>query len=194
MGFTLPELTIAITLSGVLIAALATALSVALRVTPTSEDRIDDARSTRSLSTWLAQDTTSTPPFWPEQALGGFNIETTDDGTNNACGGLGDNVVHMRWSETVNSSTEFVSNYRFVVDGGTAQIRRYTCYSEMADPFVVTADRAVTPDLDPAQIPVTSIATDVSGNVTVLAFTLAGTSGETVLIETTSRNPSDFFP
>lgn len=183
-----------IVLSGVLVAALSTAISVAIRVTPTSEDRIDDARSTRSLSTWLSHDTTSAPAFLPEQAAGGFNITTTDDGTNNICGGLGANIVHLRWTETVNSTTSYVSNYRFVVDGDSAAVRRYTCYSEDGDPYVSVADRSVTPALDPMQPPVATTTTDASGNVAVLSFSLAGRSGETILIETASRNPSDFFP
>jgi prepilin-type N-terminal cleavage/methylation domain-containing protein len=193
-GFTLPEMLIVIILSGVLIAALATAIGVAVRATPTSEDRIDDARSTRSLSTWLSHDTTSSPPFLPEQSVGGFNIATTDDGTNNICGGLGTNIVHLRWSETVHSTMTYVANYRFVVDGDSALVRRYTCYSQSSAPYVRLANLPVTPALDPLQPPVASTTTDTGGNVAVLSFTLAGKSGETILIETASRNPSDFFP
>lgn len=192
-GFTLTEMLIVMVLTGVIMAALSAALSVTLRVTPMSEDRIDDARSTRLLSTWLANDTTSTPPFIPEQPIGGFNIDPVNDGTNNLCNGLGDNVIQMRWTETITSSTEYVANYRFVVDGDAARIHRYTCASEMGDPFTFLAAHSLTPSLDPSQVPSTTVTTGPNGKVTVVSFTLVGISGENVLIETTSRNPSDFF-
>ncbi len=100
-GFTLVEVTLTMMISGVLIAALATAISAAIRTTPANEDRIDDARSTRALSTYLAQDTISTPPFSPEQDQGGFNVASSDQPDNNDCGAAGTNIVHMQWTETV---------------------------------------------------------------------------------------------
>lgn len=194
-GFTLVEVTITILITGILVSALAMAITMAVRVSPDSEDRIDDARSTRFLSTWLAQDTVSTPPFLPEEAVGGFNLTAADDGTNNECAAAGSNVVHLRWQETTTTTVTYVANYRFVVEDGVGKVWRYTCRSADGVTFDSVSGRSMTPDLDPSQTPTASVTTDpISGDVTVLSFQLTGVGGETVLIETSSRNPSEYFP
>ena len=192
-GFTLVEMLIVLLVSGVLVAAMATAFSVVVRVTPTSEDRIDDARSTRNLSTMLSHDTSSTPPFAPEGSTGGFDVSTASSTVNNDCSGGGTNIVHMQWTEAIPTSVTYVANYRFVIEDEAATVYRYSCFATDGGPYVLESARAVTPSLDPASLPVAELQTDPSGRVTVLAFRLTGMSGDTVLVETTSRNPSDFF-
>lgn len=192
-GFTLIEMTIVIVVMGTLMAALAMAVSITLRAAPDNEDRIDDARSTRSLSTWLAQDTTSTPPVIPEGAYGGMNTTSTsasDPSGANACGGNGQNIVHMTWTETTTGTTTYVANYRFVGDATQARVARYTCSKTGADPFTPPRTQLLTPNLDASAAPIANF--DSTSNL--LSFTLTGKTGETVLIETSSRNPSDFFP
>ena len=192
-GFTLIEVTIVLVVMGTLMAALSLAVSVALRSAPSSEDRIDDSRTTRSLSTWLAQDTTSTPPVEPAGAFGGLDTSPTgasDPAGSNDCGGEGQNIVHLTWAETVTGTTTFVSNYRFVNTATGARVARYTCSQTGTDPFTSPRTQMLTPTLDAAAPPVANF--DAASNL--LSFTLTGLSGETVLIETSSRNPSDFFP
>ena len=92
-GFTLVDLLIAMVLATLLVGSLSAALVMALRASPTTEDRIDDARSTRTLSTWLTQDTMSTPPYSPEVTLGGFDVSTVATTSNNLCGAPGANVL-----------------------------------------------------------------------------------------------------
>jgi prepilin-type N-terminal cleavage/methylation domain-containing protein len=193
-GFTLVEVTLTMMISGVLIAALATAISAAIRATPANEDRIDDARSTRALSTYLAQDTISTPPFSPEQDQGGFNVASSDQPDNNDCGAAGTNIVHMQWTETVVEKQTYVANYRFVLEDGAGRVLRVTCSADDGDPYTVDGSVHVTPKLRASAIPVATLSYDAAGNVTVVSFALTGQTGETVLIETASRNPSEFFP
>lgn len=192
-GFTLVEMLIVMLISGVLVASMATAFSVVIRITPTAEDRVDDARSTRSLSTLLSHDTASTPPFAPEGSTGGFDVATAASADNNDCSGAGTNIVHMQWTEAIPISVTYVANYRFVIEADAARVYRYSCFATGGDPYVLETGRAVTPKLDPTQVPVADLETDTSGRVTVVAFRLTGMSGETVLVETASRNPSEFF-
>lgn len=192
-GFTLVEVTITIVIMGVLMAAMSMAISIVLRTSPSTTDRIDDARATRGLSTWLAQDTMSTPPYLPETGQGGVNIDTADTGDNNDCGGAGQNIVHFQWRERTTSTTTFVANYRFVVENGSGYVTRYTCSQAGTSAFQPRSAIRLTPALDATAPPQASIVLDTTGDVEFISFTLTGKSGETVLIDTSSRNPADFF-
>lgn len=192
-GFTLIETSIVLVIMGTLMAALAMAVSVTLRAAPSAADRIDDSRTTRSLSTWLAQDTTSTPSVSPAGPHGGINTSptaATDPSGANDCGGQGQNIVHMTWTESITSTTTYVANYRFVGDDVRARVARYTCSQHGTDPFTAPREQFLTPMLDAAAAPIGNF--DVA--TSLLSFNLTGQAGETVLIETSSRNPSDFFP
>jgi prepilin-type N-terminal cleavage/methylation domain-containing protein len=191
-GFSLIEILIVTVVLGIIMTALSTAVIVTLNAAPDTEARLDDARSTRSLSTWLSHDTTSTPPFLPEQTQGGINITTTATADNNDCGGAGTNVLHLQWTEIVSITTTHVANYRFVVTGGEAVIRRYACFRVGAGPYTTTFNRGMTPALDPGNPPTLTV--DQPADVASVSFTLTGLTGETVLVETGSRNPADFFP
>ena len=231
-GFTLIELIIVIVVMGTIMSTLAAALVISLKATPTTEDRLDDARATRSLATWLSYDTTSAPPFLPEQPQGGMDLSSTA----NDCGGLGTNLLHLQWVESSFSSRTYVANYRFVVDGNSGEIVRYYCARTGTGAFVNVSLRSLTKGLDPLDPPVVSavstvetvtttpgpppvstvkttttnttasgatsvtIETIVPGTVdarpiaATVTFVLNGKSGEQVLVETSSRNPSSFFP
>jgi prepilin-type N-terminal cleavage/methylation domain-containing protein len=112
-GFTLVEVLVVIAVLGVLITALASTIVVILRTTPSTETRIDDARTTRGLVTWLTQDVMSTPP------ASGFNPPNSD------CPGIaGQSLLRMRWTEL---DKQFVADYRLVRTGSTSVITRYNC-------------------------------------------------------------------
>jgi prepilin-type N-terminal cleavage/methylation domain-containing protein len=192
-GFTLVEVTITIVIMGVLMAAMSMAISIVLRTSPGTTDRIDDARSTRGLSTWLAQDTMSTPPYLGETAQGGVNIDTADTGDNNDCGGAGQNIVHLQWRERATTTMTFVANYRFVVENGSGYVTRYICSQEGSSAFEAGSAVRLTPALDPTAPPQAAVVLDAANEVELISFTLTGKSGETVLIDTSSRNPADFF-
>lgn len=142
-GFNLIELVISVSLVGLITTVLAAAIVVSLRTIPDTENRLDDARSTRALATWLSHDTTSAPRFLPEQAQGGINVTTLDTGDNNDCGGDGSNLLHLQWTEDSFVATTHVANYRFVDNGGEGQIRRYTCSAVGTGAFSGSSGRII---------------------------------------------------
>jgi prepilin-type N-terminal cleavage/methylation domain-containing protein len=191
-GFTLVELVVAISLVGLVTTVLAAAIVVSLRTTPDTENRLDDARATRALATWLSHDTTSAPRFRLPRDQGGIDLSTGS--TPDPCGtGVGENLVHLQWTETSFVTTTHVANYRFVVNGDEGQIRRYSCSKVGDGSFSGASSRLLTSKLDPAQPPIV-VPDPATGDVSTLTFQLAGKSGETVAIETGSRNPAEFFP
>jgi prepilin-type N-terminal cleavage/methylation domain-containing protein len=192
-GFTLVELVVVVSLVGLLMTVLASTIVVSLRATPDTESRLDDARATRALATWLSHDTTSAPRFLPEQAQGGINLTTTAVGDNNDCGGEGTNLLHLQWTEDSFIDTTHVANYRFVVNGEQGQIRRYSCSAVGTGAFSGGSSRLLMSGLDSTQLPVV-VPEPATGDVVTLTFQLTGKSGETVAVETGSRNPADFFP
>lgn len=189
-GFTLIEILIVTTVLGVIVTSIAVAFSIFVRVAPNTEVRIDDARSTRGLATWLAHDTTSTPRFEPEQAQGGFDLSPS----RNDCGGLGGNILHLTWVEDGLVERTFVANYRFVPDGGSSTVVRYTCRRNgTSGPFGSVRTINLTSGLDTSQPPVVTLQRDGGGNVDSVSFELFAVSGEHVLVETGPRNPTEFF-
>jgi prepilin-type N-terminal cleavage/methylation domain-containing protein len=191
-GFTLIELLIVIVLLGVIMSVLATAIVVSLKTLPATEQRVDDARSTRGLATWLSHDTTSAPRFNPE-VPGQGGLDFTSGGNSNDCGGSGINLVHLQWSEQTSINQTFVANYRFVESGGVGTVVRYACSKTGTGAFGAATSLNLTSNLDPALKPTVSI-TGTSPNVTSITLTLTGESGEIVSVETGTRNPADFFP
>lgn len=188
-GFTLLEVSIVLVILGIVMSSLALALSVALRANPDTEARLDDARSTRSLATWLSYDTSSAPPYVGDRPQGG--MDTSDV---NACNGPGANLVQLKWVEAVPTSVTYVASYRFVQSDGVGNIVRVTCKRLGTDPFGSTSTRGLTSDLSPTAAPSVNLVTDSAGLVTKVTFALTGRGGESVLVETASRNPADFFP
>jgi prepilin-type N-terminal cleavage/methylation domain-containing protein len=193
-GFTLVELSIVIVVLGIVMSTLAMAISVAFRTAPQTENRLDDARATRALATWLSHDTTSAPPFLPETAQGGLDISLAPTPTNNDCAAPGSNLLHLQWREAAFSDQTFVANYRFVTTGTSGEIVRNVCSSTGGGPFVAVTSRRLLTGLDPAKPPAVTVKQLAGGNVTSVTFGLTGKSGEKVAIETGSRNPADFFP
>lgn len=188
-GFSLIELLIVIVVMGTIMSTLAAALVISLRVAPTTENRLDDARATRALATWLSYDTTSAPPFLPEQAQGGIDL----DPAAGDCGGEGTSLLHLQWTESSFSSRTYVANYRFVVTGDSGEIIRYYCVQTGTDVVTLSA-RSLTRGLDPLDPPSVTANQDPGPDVSSVSFVLNGKSGEQVLVETASRNPASFFP
>lgn len=195
-GFTLIEILIVTTILGMIVAALSGAVIVVLRASPTTEVRIDDARSTRGLSTWLSHDVASTPAFSPpEPGRGGF---VTGAGTvtgANECAAPGNNILEMTWVERITPWTTHVASYRIVSQGETSTLRRYSCSRTGTGPYSVPTSANLTAGLR-AEHPVsaTLVRDGGTGPVIRVELRLTGRSGETVIVDTASRNPSEFFP
>jgi prepilin-type N-terminal cleavage/methylation domain-containing protein len=188
-GFTLLEVTIVLVVLGIVMSALALAVSVALRANPDTEARLDDSRSTRSLATWLSYDTSSTPPFATEQAQGGMVTSEVND-----CGGPGANLLQLKWVEAAPTAVTYVSSYRFIVQPEGGEIVRVTCKRIGSGSFGSTSTRTLTSNLKPSAAPTVNLVIGSVGEVTKVSFALTGNAGESVLVETASRNPADFFP
>ncbi|HEY5663021.1 MAG TPA: type II secretion system protein [Ilumatobacter sp.] len=188
-GFTLVELLVVISMLGIVISTLSLAFVAVLATTPDTEARVDDARSTRGLATWLAHDTTSAPPFLPPRDEGGIDLSHDAD----RCRlDHGDNIVQLTWREVGFTTTTWVASYRYVTDGDSARIVRSTCSSrdqwgERAASVELTAG------LDPDHPPVV-IANYDDGEVVSVDLLLTSVSGAKALIETGSRNPVEYYP
>lgn len=193
-GFTLVELLIAVAVLGILMSTISAAIVVTLRTTPDTERRLDDARSTRSLATWLSHDTTSAPPFLPEREQGGVDVSTAPSADNNDCGGAGTNLLHLQWTEDSFLHRTYVANYRFVVDSGDGEIIRYSCSKPESAAFGDASSLRMVEGIDPSAVPTVTPHLDPAGDVESVTFELDGQSGERVFVETSSRNPADFFP
>jgi prepilin-type N-terminal cleavage/methylation domain-containing protein len=173
-GFTLVEVLVVIAVLGVLITALASTIVVILRTTPSTETRIDDARTTRGLVTWLTQDVMSTP------LANGFSAES--DTVAPPCkDSKGDRLIRMRWTEL---DKQFVADYRLVRTGSTSVITRYTC---SGNPLANTSTIRLTSGLsnNPSQQKIARVGKNVEVRLT-------GQSGLTVAeFNIASRNPVD---
>jgi prepilin-type N-terminal cleavage/methylation domain-containing protein len=186
-GFTLVELLIVISLVGLVATVLSSAVIVILRTAPSTELRIDDARSTRGLATWLSHDVASTPPFEPPvPGQGGFSRVST---ANSCDAPAGVTLVELTW---VQSNRTFVATYRAdtLVSGETV-IRRYACSTP---PRSATRRANLTSGLaplNPANPNIVNLLKDSRGRVTVVEFRLTGRSGERVVLDVSSRNPSE---
>lgn len=193
-GFTLIETLMVMAVMSIIITALAVSFTVIVRVSPDTELRIDDARSTRGLSTWLAHDTTSAPRFQPEQPVGGIDTTASRD----SCGGgPGANMIHFTWTEDSFLDRVFTSSYRFVVDGDEGRIVRVTCSRTTSSSFGAPSIVNLTSGLDPATPPTVTLnrvdPIDPLSEVESVDFRLTATSGAAVLVQTGSRNPTDGF-
>ena len=193
-GFSLIELLIVVALMGLITATLSTAIIVILKATPSTGLRIDDARTLRGMSTWLAQDVTSTPPFAPEDSLGGM-IDHTDPARND-CSAPGINVLNLNWTENNGTTVKrYAASYRYIQDASGAKMTRYICFKTGTGPYGTVRSTNLTSGLSTSQSPTAEFDRDpVTSRVTVVKIRLFGASGEQVVVDTSSRNPAAYLP
>jgi prepilin-type N-terminal cleavage/methylation domain-containing protein len=125
-GMTLVEMIIVVTLLGLISVVIAAVFTAVVRITPSTEYRIDDARSTRGLQTWLVRDIASTEPsvYDPAVRTGVVDGSYSSPGAagvpaGDVCTNAGAHVLFMSW-----------------VDGGTTYRAQYTIEGD-ADGFEV---------------------------------------------------------
>jgi prepilin-type N-terminal cleavage/methylation domain-containing protein len=126
-GLTLVELIVVVTLVGMVAAVIGAAFVTILRTTPSTQYRIDDARSTRGLQTYLARDVASTPPqeivSVADLDPGGFAISSTSLAVVDNCGQpTADTFLHMTW---VDASSGVSYHAAYTINGNT--VYRTTC-------------------------------------------------------------------
>jgi prepilin-type N-terminal cleavage/methylation domain-containing protein len=195
-GFTLVELLIVVALMGLITTTLSTAIIVILKTTPSTGLRIDDARTLRGMSTWLAQDVTSTPPFAPEDPLLGGGMVDHTDGARNDCGAPGVNILNLNWTENDGTTVRrYAASYRYIQEASSARMTRYICFKTGAGPFGAVRSTNLTSGLSTTLLPIAEFDRDpVTSRVTVVKIRLFGASGEQVVVDTSSRNPSAYLP
>lgn len=129
-GMTLVEIVIVTALLGLVASVIAAAVVTVLKVTPEATFRVDDARSTRGLQTWLVRDIASTPPNLISLAEPeGYVFAGTDPSTVGAvlCGGTpATMILHLAWSEETDL---YFTTYH--IDGD--RIVRSKCGTETGD-------------------------------------------------------------
>ena len=119
-GFTLTELLIVVVVMGFLMATLAGVITVALRATPPTQDRVDDARGLQGLVTWLPQDVDAAPPD-------GFDRSLTAWPCAGAAPTNSYNVLTVRWTEVAATTTAYAASYRYERTSSGWAMGRYFC-------------------------------------------------------------------
>jgi hypothetical protein len=146
-GFTLIETVIVVALIGLVSTVLAAAVVSVLRIAPATEFRVDDARTTRGLHTWLARDIASTPPnagIVPGE--GGFLFGGPSP---NACGATGTFVLYLNWIDA-ETGESFHSNYTIEGSGPSGVITRTICSSGPLAPSAIRLTTQIDPNVCPA--------------------------------------------
>ena len=136
---TLPEVLVSVTVTGMLVAAMATATSVILAQADNSRGRINNARSEQSVGIWMPND------------LSSAEIVDTTAGAS-PCGTVcppnvnvgGSNALMLTWTGWVAGATEAIPtlttvSYRYIQTVDLEwQIIRVACYSENSAPPTCT--------------------------------------------------------
>lgn len=135
-GLTLIEMIIVITVIGGVMAVIAATMLVVLKVAPNAEYRIDDARSTRGLQTWLARDIASTPPQFYVAAEGtgfvdaGTSLDTAGVPIGDRCSPAGStHVLFMAWED---GPVSYRAQYTIEPSGGSHAVVRRVCGGEVS--------------------------------------------------------------
>lgn len=119
-GLSLIELLISITVLAVLSATLSAVIITALRTTPPTEARVDDARGLQGLVTWLPEDVDAAAPD-------GFDRDPAAWPCAGAAPADSTNVLAIEWIEHSTATNQFAATYRYEKSGDTWNIVRYSC-------------------------------------------------------------------
>lgn len=119
-GFTLVELLIVVVVMGTLMTVLSAVIITALRTTPPTQTRVDDARGLQGLVTWLPQDVDAAPPDGFDNASSAWPCAAPAPTTSF-------NLLAMQWTEQTSTSASFAASYRYEQSGGKWSIARYYC-------------------------------------------------------------------
>ena len=179
-GFTLIEVVVVTIILGVVVTVISGVVAVILRTQGPLATTTDDSRSLRGAVTWLAHDVAGVPPT-------GFDFATS---AASGCSGgdAGSSLVRLAWTEASTSTVNYVANYRFVDDGTSKAIKRYTCSGTGAAPYANRSVLNLTAGLA-ATTPMVSAVYDGS-NVVGVSITVYSLRGDPIHIDAGSRNPA----
>jgi prepilin-type N-terminal cleavage/methylation domain-containing protein len=130
-GFTLVELLIAITVSGLLISAMVFGFITTMRGTAGAHDRFVASNGNHTLATYFASDVQSA----------NATVVSTDPTSTSGCAtteASTTNVLRVQWWEkpTLTTMNAFSVSYRTRQVGGTWQLVRYSCSGSL-DPYTM---------------------------------------------------------
>lgn len=179
-GSTLLEVIVTMIMLGVITSVVAFAITTTLRVTPTTESDIDEARSLQGLTSRFGADVSATP----ESGVTLTPVTLPCVGSEVAGG---DNLVELRWTVEEAVTTEFVVAYRSETEPDGRVVRRYACTS--AGGFNDTFRSTLTAPL--ASVPPTMTAVPASR---LVRMEVRATDGTVVLVDGTTRDPTETLP
>jgi prepilin-type N-terminal cleavage/methylation domain-containing protein len=141
-GLTLVELIITILIVGVVMTAVAGALTVMLRTEGSSSGRLEESRGTQQLTTYFAQDVQSTP----------FSGDDTDPTATSFCTAgsapaPNANVIRMYWTEAIPNgpaAQTYYASYRYEREGTDWVLARYGCTDSDFTPKRLVVARGLT--------------------------------------------------
>ena len=137
-GFTLVELLMVIAMTGIIITAIASALTVGLRTTDQTGLRLSDTADTQLLSSYLPQDV--------HNAGSGASDVSTASSSSAGCTGLsGANVLALRWTDA-ESGSGFGVTYRTDLVDGENRLLRFACESGSTRSTVIARSLASPPN------------------------------------------------
>lgn len=180
-GFTLIEVIIVTVLVGLISLVIGFAVTTVLRVTPTVDSQISNARAAQGLTIWFPDDAASA-------VASGANI--TSNPSVLTCVGSestpGVNLLELRWTVAEPASTTFVAAYRLEPDGVDRAVHRYQC-SDSTGPFNDTGGQKLTGPLVNASVTVTP-------SFDRITLELQPLDGTPINVEATPRSPAGTLP
>lgn len=125
-GFTLPEVLIAMTVSGVLVASIATALSVVIQTAPRTEARLAESKDVTFLQTWVPVDLSTAINSYADvdDAELKNKLSSNPPYVSYLADLIGSNVLTLVVPDPDTGSNDIVA-YRYTYDGGRARLTRY---------------------------------------------------------------------
>ena len=181
-GFTLVELLIAITISGIIVAALSAGFLVALKGTAGAHERFMGSNASQTFATYFASDVQSADPL----AIRTDSVETgcapspADTGSSN--------VVRLTWAENAGDPTSkrFFASYRAQQSGTEWQLVRYFCLGRVADDATASGTNLTSAK---AAFTLADIGSGVSGTNIPTGTKINNVSGSTVQLNQAPTGP-----
>lgn len=195
-GMTLIELLITLTIIGTLAGAMALIITTVLKLSPTSEGRIDDANALLTLTAFMPEDVNSTPIGTTATPAGGFEFAK---GLDSGCSGptTGINLVRMTWIEEAATTQTFVAAYRYENSGDGYRIMRYTCLASQAPRIAEMSNVLASIDettWNPGDAPVSVVEHVEAGLTTGLTFKVDTLNGDQFTVEMRTNDLAEELP
>lgn len=160
-GFTLIELLITITILGVIVVPLGTALTAFLRNTDTTIRRVGESHDAQISAAYFAQDVASVGDRDPSSDALLQSVWTAPSPQFTACG-TGTLIVGFAWDDFTSAtvSTQVRVVYAIVVTSAERQLHRMVCLGAST---TASTDLVLVHNVDPTTAPTVTCSTSCSG-------------------------------